>query len=150
MKENKTILPENFEHSFLCNSIDDLEEASEAILKKYGKNRIFALYGEMGAGKTTLIQRLCSYLNVTDVVSSPTFALINEYMQEDMESVFHFDFYRMEKLEEAYDIGYEDYFFSGNYCFIEWPEKIEMLLPIETIPIQIIIDHNTDLRTIYF
>jgi tRNA threonylcarbamoyladenosine biosynthesis protein TsaE len=141
---------ENFKNSFLCNSLNDLKEVAIAIISQHESSRIFAFYGEMGAGKTTLIQRLCDYLGVTDVVSSPTFALINEYLTQEMESIYHFDFYRMEKLEEVYDIGYEDYFYSGNYCFIEWPGKIESLLPVETIPIRIIVDPNTDLRTIYF
>lgn len=152
MKENININLSSaaFNNSFLCESLNDLEEVAELILNCHNEKRIFAFYGEMGAGKTTLIQRLCNQLKVSDVVSSPTFALINEYHSDDLDRVFHFDFYRLEKLEEAYDLGYEDYFYSGDYCFIEWPGKIDGLLPEETVFIEIKVNQDTDLRTIYF
>jgi tRNA threonylcarbamoyladenosine biosynthesis protein TsaE len=104
-------------------------DVAKSILNDFGDNRIFALYGKMGAGKTVLIQHFCKILGVEDVVNSPTFAIVNEYTTKEGEPVFHFDFYRMEKPEEAYDIGYEEYIYSGNYCFLEWPEKISELLP---------------------
>ena len=109
--------------------------------------RIFAFYGEMGAGKTTLIKALCRVLQVTDVTSSPSFGLIYEYQTRGSESVYHFDFYRIEQLEEAYDIGYEEYIDSGQYCFIEWPEKIASLLPPETVNVNLQIVGNNE-RTI--
>jgi tRNA threonylcarbamoyladenosine biosynthesis protein TsaE len=90
---------------------------------------VVAFFGKMGVGKTTLIKALCNQLGVEDVVSSPTFALVNEYLTEKEESVFHFDFYRIESIEEVFDIGYEEYIYSGNFCFIEWPEMMVELLP---------------------
>ncbi|TVQ83540.1 MAG: tRNA (adenosine(37)-N6)-threonylcarbamoyltransferase complex ATPase subunit type 1 TsaE [Bacteroidetes bacterium] len=108
---------------------NQLGEVAQKLLKLNPDSRIFAFYGAMGAGKTTLIKAICNQLDVTDTVGSPTFSIINQYLTRHGENLYHFDFYRMNKLEEAYDIGYEDYFFSGNYCFIEWPEKIETLLP---------------------
>ena len=102
-------------------------------LDTYREHRIFAFYGEMGVGKTTFIKALCAVLGVSDPVSSPSFGLINEYRHDEQLSVFHFDFYRIEKPEEILDIGYEDYFFSGSYCFIEWPEMAETLLPARAV-----------------
>ena len=96
-----------------------------------------AFYGSMGAGKTTFIKAICDVLGVTDTVNSPTFAIVNEYLAANGESVYHFDFYRIKKIEEAYDFGYEDYFYSGNLCLIEWPELIEELLPEETVRVKI-------------
>ena len=101
-----------------------------------GDNTVFALYGKMGAGKTTFIKALCQELGVEDVVTSPTFAVINEYRSDIAgELIYHFDFYRIKKLEEVYDMGYEDYFYSGALCFIEWPELVEELLPGNTITV---------------
>jgi len=94
--------------------------------------RIFAFYGAMGVGKTTLIKAICRHLQTIDIVGSPTFSIINQYLTKNNNSIYHFDFYRLNKIEEAFDIGYEDYFYSGNYCLIEWPEKIEKLLPAGT------------------
>jgi len=108
---------------------EQLTDVANHLLKDNPNKRIFAFYGKMGVGKTTLIKALCQTLGVTDIAGSPTFSIVNQYLTEDGESIFHFDFYRMKKEEEAYDIGYEEYFFSGNYCFIEWPEKIQALLP---------------------
>ena len=101
----------------------------------------------MGAGKTTFIKVICHYLGATDIVQSPSFAIINEYQTNQGESLFHFDFYRIKKIEEAYDIGYEDYFYSGSYCFIEWPELVEELLPENTVRVYISGDQE---RTIEF
>jgi tRNA threonylcarbamoyladenosine biosynthesis protein TsaE len=109
-------------------SIADLPGAASRILSFADANRHFLFYGEMGAGKTTLIKSLCEKLGVTDAVTSPTFSIVNEY-QGHNSPVYHFDFYRLKDQTEALDMGYEDYFFSGNYCFIEWPERIPGLIP---------------------
>lgn len=99
------------------------------MLTTFEEERFFAFFGKMGVGKTTLIKEMCEVLGVEDVVCSPTFAIVNEYSTAQGESVFHFDFYRLKSISEAYDIGYEEYFYSGCYCFTEWTEKIEELLP---------------------
>ena len=117
----------------VCKDENQLGPAAQALLKTYPQSRVFALYGEMGAGKTTFIKVLCRELGVDDIVQSPTFAIINEYKTRSGDSIFHFDFYRIRKPEEALDIGYEDYFYSGSYCFIEWPELIESLLPADAV-----------------
>ncbi len=118
-------------------SIDGLSAVAKKLLHQFPDHRVFALYGKMGAGKTTFIQAICKSLGSGDNVTSPTFALINEYKTADNSSIFHFDFYRINDLEEAYDLGYEDYIYSGNYCFIEWPEMIEPLLPENIIKVKI-------------
>ncbi len=100
-------------------------------------HRIWAFYGSMGAGKTTFIKALCKEMKVIDTVNSPTFAIVNEYRTETEDTVYHFDFYRINKLDEAYDFGYEDYFYSGNVCMVEWPELIEPILPEDTLKITI-------------
>jgi tRNA threonylcarbamoyladenosine biosynthesis protein TsaE len=110
------------------NDESELFEVAKELLDFADSQKIFCLFGEMGAGKTTFVKALCKALGVLDLVSSPTFSIVNEHATEKGEAVFHFDFYRIRNLEEAYDIGYENYFFSGDYCFIEWPEKIESLL----------------------
>ena len=122
---------------FKINSVDALAEVSDYLISLREEADVIAFYGSMGAGKTTLIKSLCHRMGVTDEVNSPTFAIVNEYVTEDGESVYHFDFYRIKKLEEAYDIGYENYFYSGNLCLIEWPEMIEPLLPEEYIRVEI-------------
>lgn len=118
-------------------SINDLPEAADAILEALKGRSIVAFWGEMGAGKTTLIRALCDRLGVTDTVTSPTFALVNEYHTETGAPIYHFDFYRINRIEEVFDFGYEEYFYSGNLCLIEWPEKIEGLLPEETLSVRI-------------
>ncbi|MCF8217581.1 MAG: tRNA (adenosine(37)-N6)-threonylcarbamoyltransferase complex ATPase subunit type 1 TsaE [Bacteroidales bacterium] len=115
--------------SIEINSVDELYSVAEKILSSSPDQNIFALYGEMGAGKTNLIKAFCQVLGVEQEVSSPTFSLINEYYSPESGIIYHFDFYRTESIEEVFDIGYEDYFFSGNYCFLEWPERISKLLP---------------------
>ena len=114
-----------------------LQKTAKLLLDHFPEERIFALYGTMGAGKTTLIKALCKELGSEDYVTSPTFALINEYSTSSGALIYHFDFYRIKKLEEAYDLGYEDYIYSGNYCFIEWPEMIESLLPEGIVAVSI-------------
>ena len=122
---------------FEINSVDALAEVSDYLISLREEADVIAFYGSMGAGKTTLIKNLCHRMGVTDEVNSPTFAIVNEYVTEEGESVYHFDFYRIKKLEEAYDIGYENYFYSGNLCLIEWPEMIEPLLPEKYIRVEI-------------
>ena len=119
-------------------SLEHIHEAAREFIAAMGDNTVFALYGKMGAGKTTFITALCQELGVEDVVTSPTFAVINEYRSDIAgELIYHFDFYRIKKLEEVYDMGYEDYFYSGALCFIEWPELVEELLPGNTIKVTI-------------
>jgi tRNA threonylcarbamoyladenosine biosynthesis protein TsaE len=111
-------------------SLDGLNKAAKSVLKALGSNRIVCLYGSMGAGKTTFIQSLCKELGVTDNVVSPTFAIVNEYNSASGTPIYHFDFYRIKRIEEVFDFGYEEYFYtSKGYCFIEWPELIEEILP---------------------
>ena len=119
-------------------SLEHIHEAAREFIAAMGDNTVFALYGKMGAGKTTFIKALCQELGVEDVVTSPTFAVINEYRSDIAgELIYHLDFYRIKKLEEVYDMGYEDYFYSGALCFIEWPELVEELLPVNTIKVTI-------------
>ena len=132
------------------NSLDNIHEAAKQFIAAMGDNTVFAFYGKMGAGKTTFIKAVCEELGVTDVINSPTFAIVNEYRSdENGELIYHLDFYRIKKLEEVYDMGYEDYFYSGALCFIEWPELIEELLPGDTVKVQI--DEQEDgTRTVRF
>ncbi|QEC77312.1 tRNA (adenosine(37)-N6)-threonylcarbamoyltransferase complex ATPase subunit type 1 TsaE [Mucilaginibacter ginsenosidivorax] len=109
-------------------SISNLPQAARAIIEHAGNNRIFLFYGDMGAGKTTLIKELCKALGTTDNISSPTFSIVNEY-HTAKDKIYHFDFYRLKDQTEALDMGYEEYFYAGAWCFIEWPEKIPDLLP---------------------
>ena len=121
----------------ILNSIEEINKVARLFIDGMGSNRIFAFYGNMGAGKTTFIKAICEELGVTDTVTSPTFAIINEYTSPTEGSIYHFDFYRIKKLEEVFDMGFEDYFFSGNLCFIEWPELIEDILPAEAVKVTI-------------
>ena len=121
----------------ICKIESDLNTVAEQLLHKYPDHKFFAFYGEMGAGKTTLIKALCRFLKSTDVVSSPTFSIVNIYKTELLGDIFHFDFYRMKSIEEVFDIGYEDYFYGNAYCFAEWPEKIETLLPEDCIKVNL-------------
>lgn len=119
-------------------SLAEINEAARAFVNAMGDNTIFAFYGKMGAGKTTFIKALCEVLGVSDVVNSPTFSIVNEYRSDTTgELIYHFDFYRIKKLDEVYDMGYEDYFYSGALCFIEWPELIEELLPGDAVRVDI-------------
>ncbi|MBO4504129.1 MAG: tRNA (adenosine(37)-N6)-threonylcarbamoyltransferase complex ATPase subunit type 1 TsaE [Bacteroidales bacterium] len=118
-------------------SENQLEQVAEAILKAYPEERVFGFYGEMGAGKTTLIKAICQTLGVRDVTSSPTFAIINEYWTEGGEPLYHFDFYRIDEPADASRVGFEDYLYSGHYCFIEWTEKVEEILQGDFIPVVI-------------
>ena len=119
-------------------SLDNIQEAAQEFLNNLGDNKIFAFYGKMGAGKTTFIKAICEALDVDDVITSPTFAIVNEYTSNKLgEPIYHFDFYRIKKLDEVYDMGYEDYFYSANLCFLEWPELIEDLLPEDAVKVTI-------------
>lgn len=118
-------------------SLQQIHDAAHRFIEAMGDNTVFAMYGKMGAGKTTFIKAVCECLGVEDVINSPTFAIVNEYRSSSSELIYHFDFYRIKKLEEVYDMGYEDYFYSGALCFIEWPELIEELLPGNTIKVTI-------------
>jgi len=121
----------------VINRLDELPTAARQLLPLIAQHKIVAFYGMMGAGKTTLIKALCEAMGVVNMVNSPTFALVNEYHTSSGQSVFHFDFYRINKIEEVFDLGYEDYFYSGQHCLIEWPELVETLLPDNTLRLRI-------------
>jgi tRNA threonylcarbamoyladenosine biosynthesis protein TsaE len=134
-------------------SIETIRESAREFIENIGEHKVFAFYGKMGAGKTTFVKAICEELGVEDVITSPTFAIVNEYEVRGAEAnsslftlhsslIYHFDFYRIKKLEEVYDMGYEDYFYSGALCFIEWPELIEDLLPDDAVKVSI--DENAD------
>lgn len=123
-------------------SLDKINDAAKAFIKTMGDRTIFAFRGEMGAGKTTFIKAVCEALGVDEVINSPTFAIVNEYGSANGELIYHFDFYRINSVEEAYDFGYEDYFYSGSLCFIEWPERIESLLPNNTTNVHISVNSD--------
>lgn len=118
---------------WLIHNLDEIENVAASFLEYVGDKKLFALYGPMGVGKTTFIKAVGKCLGVEDDISSPTFAIVNEYVTSEGKSMFHFDFYRVNTIEEAMDFGYEEYFYSGDRCFIEWPEKIEELLPEDIV-----------------
>ena len=127
------------------NSLEEITAAAQTFLtalSQSGAGSVIAFYGGMGAGKTTFITALCRELGVTEPVTSPTFAIVNEYIVNDGSSVYHFDFYRIKRLEEAYDMGFEDYLYSGNLCLIEWPELIEDLLPDDALRVHITVNDD--------
>lgn len=121
----------------IIKSLDQIGQAARIFVQNIGTRKVFAFYGKMGAGKTTFIKVVCRALGVEDVITSPTFAIVNEYTDATGSPVFHFDFYRIKKLEEVYDMGYEDYFYSHNLCFLEWPELIEDILPDDAVRVSI-------------
>lgn len=123
-------------------SLKALDNAAQKLISSFPGQRVFAFYGKMGSGKTTFIQAVCRAIGTGDNVTSPTFAIINQYNTEEGEPIYHFDFYRIKDVEEAFDLGYEDYFYSGNYCLIEWPEKIESLLPHNFVEVRIEVLEN--------
>ena len=131
------------DHRIEINSLEGIDAAATRFLQEIGDNRIVALYAPMGAGKTTFTTAVCRVLGVReDAVSSPTFSIVNEYRTADGDSVFHFDFYRIEKIAEALDIGFYDYIDSGALCIMEWPENIEEILPDETLKVHISVSPN--------
>lgn len=133
---------------FHVNGIDELGQVADYLISLRNESDIIAFYGPMGAGKTTLIKNLCHKMGVTDEVNSPTFAIVNEYVTVEGDSVYHFDFYRIKKLEEVYDIGYDNYFYSGNLCLLEWPEMIDPLMPDRFIRVEIALGETDDSRKI--
>lgn len=118
-------------------SLPQLNTVARELLETFSDERFFAFFGSMGVGKTTLIKEMCASLGSSDNVCSPTFAIVNQYSTGEGEPIYHFDFYRLKNLDEAYDIGYEEYFYSGDYCFTEWTEKIEPLLPDRYVRVEI-------------
>lgn len=132
---------------FLVDHVEGLTEVAHQILEKFPDERIFLFYGHMGAGKTTFVNALCKVLGVQDSTSSPTFSIVNEYAS-DNGPLYHFDFYRLKDETEALDLGYEEYFYSGNYCFVEWPEKIANLLPLNYLKITLEATDNQS-RTLF-
>lgn len=128
--------------NFILKDISDIDTAAKIFVEKFGNKKIFAFYGEMGAGKTTFIKAVCKSMGVTGTITSPTFSLVNEYETDNGMTIYHFDFYRIENIEEVYDFGYEDYFYSDKMCFIEWPELVETLLPEDVVEVKISVDDN--------
>ena len=133
----------------ICKTVDELSVVACALVKKHGKERVFLLRGAMGAGKTTFMQAIAKELQSKDIVSSPTFAIVNQYEIDRNNYIYHFDFYRINNLREAVDIGFEEYLYSGDYCFIEWAENVEELLPENAVNIFISVDEN-NIRTFSF
>ncbi len=126
---------------FVAKSIDDLDSICEKLIEQFN-HKVVLFYGEMGNGKTTLIKQLCKKLGVTESTSSPTFSIVNEYKTIENKTIYHFDFYRIKDESEVLDFGYEEYLYSGNYCFIEWPEKIPNMLPDDVV--KVIISKDED------
>lgn len=116
-------------------SLSAIGDAAKLFLNKFKEKRVFAFYGDMGIGKTTFIKAVCKQLSVVGVVNSPSFAIVHQYKTKKKQVIYHLDFYRIKKIEEAFDLGYEDYFYSNNYCFIEWPEIIKSLLPEDHVAV---------------
>tara|TARA_B110000116_G_scaffold104629_1_gene91161 strand:+ start:1749 stop:2171 length:423 start_codon:yes stop_codon:yes gene_type:complete len=121
---------------FYAKKVQELDEVAKAIVEVFESEKKIVFFGEMGVGKTTLIKSICKALNVQDVVTSPTFSVVNEYQNKDGDSLYHFDFYRIKNQEELFDLGLEEYIYSDNYCFIEWPEKAEKLLSDNFVQVQ--------------
>lgn len=128
---------------------EDIKQAAQQFVDAMGENTVFAFYGRMGAGKTTFIKAVCEQMGVQDTVTSPTFAIVNEYEAANGRPIYHFDFYRIKKVSEAYDMGCEEYFYSGHPCFIEWPELIEEVLPEETVSVTIEAQPNGERRLVF-
>lgn len=136
-------------NTITIDSLSDLPKVADLVLESLNGRNVVAFFAPMGAGKTTLISTLMETLGSEDIVTSPTFALVNQYYTAEREPVYHFDFYRINSINEAFDMGYEEYFYSGDLCLVEWPEKVEQLLPEDTMVVKIeIIDENTRRFTI--
>lgn len=136
-------------NTITINSLSDLPKVANLVLESLNGRNVVAFFAPMGAGKTTLISTLMETLGSEDIVTSPTFALVNQYYTAEREPVYHFDFYRINSIGEAFDMGYEEYFYSGDLCLVEWPEKVEQLLPEDTMVVKIeILDENTRRFTI--
>lgn len=136
------------DHIYRFSQLDELPRVVTEILKDARDSRVFALHGAMGAGKTTIIKEICRQLGVVDSTSSPTFTIVNEYLTSGGDQVYHFDFYRIKSVTEAFDFGFENYLYSGNYCFIEWPEKVLSLLPPSIATIRIETEGDTRIITL--
>ena len=121
----------------IIHTLTDLPSSAKQLIQAFGNKKIIAFSGEMGAGKTTLIKAICEELGVKQTISSPTFSIVNEYLSSIGKKIYHFDFYRINNISEAYDMGYEEYFYSDAYCFIEWPEKIAELMPDDVLKVNI-------------
>jgi tRNA threonylcarbamoyladenosine biosynthesis protein TsaE len=130
------------EKEFIITSLENINTVANQLVPELENKHVCALFGPMGVGKTTLISALCAQMGIESEVNSPTFAIVNEYFKPNGDSVFHFDFYRINSLNEAFDFGYEEYFYSNSLCLVEWPEKIEPLLPDDTI--YLILSENAD------
>lgn len=124
-------------HTITINSLEEYPRAAREFIGLMGKGRIFAFYGKMGSGKTTFIKSICEEMGVEETINSPTFAIVNEYEEREGNTIYHFDFYRIKSIAEVYNMGYEEYLYSDAYCFMEWPELIEELLPEETVRVYI-------------
>ena len=136
-------------NTITIDSLSDLPKVAELVLESLNGRNVVAFFAPMGAGKTTLISTLMETLGSEDIVTSPTFALVNQYYTSEREPVYHFDFYRINSINEAFDMGYEEYFYSGDLCLVEWPEKVEQLLPDDTMVVKLeILDENTRRFTI--
>ena len=122
---------------FVVNCVSELKDVSMSILDMIGNRNIICFYGDLGAGKTTLIKDICKHLGVLDVVSSPTFSIVNEYIWTSDKMIYHFDFFRIETIDEVFDLGYEEYFYMDSLCLIEWPDRIQSLIPSEALRINI-------------
>ncbi|MBP8041786.1 MAG: tRNA (adenosine(37)-N6)-threonylcarbamoyltransferase complex ATPase subunit type 1 TsaE [Bacteroidales bacterium] len=134
----------------ICNHLDELPGIAKKILAAFPSSRIFTFTGDLGAGKTTLIKEMCKLLNVTGLTNSPSFSLVNEYPSSTGDMIYHFDFYRIKNISEIFDIGYEEYFYSGHYCFIEWPEIARQLLPEDHVEVTIETAKDQSSRIITF
>ena len=124
------------------NGLQDLSQVAKKLLDYCNEKKVILFYGEMGSGKTTFIKAICKVIGVNENTSSPTFSIVNEYLSNTNEIIYHFDFYRLKNEQEAYDMGCEEYFYSDNYCFIEWPEKIPSLIPEQAVSVSIEVLEN--------
>lgn len=129
--------------------LDNIPETARDFLNSVGDYKKFAFYGQMGAGKTTFISAICHELKALDLVSSPTFSIVNEYQTASGDLIYHFDFYRINRVEELYDIGFEEYTDTGAWCFIEWPEKGEAVIPEDFLQVNILATESGDRKVIY-
>ena len=134
--------------TFKISHESELADIAEKLISFCGDERVVLFDGEMGAGKTTFIKEICNFLEVEDVTSSPTFGIVNEYFSPKVDAIYHFDMYRLEEEEEAYDIGIDEMLYSGNFCFIEWPERIENLLPLNYVRVNILVEDLTRIITL--
>jgi tRNA threonylcarbamoyladenosine biosynthesis protein TsaE len=136
-------------NQYLCKSPEELKVLAQTLIESHPNDRLFAFRGQMGAGKTTFIKAVCSYLGCSEPVTSPTFAIVNEY-QGSAGTIYHFDFYRLKNSAEAINIGFEDYIYSNDYCLMEWPEMIEDIIPKNIVEVTISVDESTNIRTFTF